>query len=48
MEETLLGIDDLIEEIHMPVKENIKSKKILTQNIQKIWSTRKRPNLKII
>ena len=43
MEERIQGI-----EIDTPVKENAKSKKFLTQNIQKIWDTMKRPNLKII
>jgi hypothetical protein len=32
----------------MSVKENVKAKKFLTQNIQKIWNTMKRPNLQII
>jgi hypothetical protein len=30
------------------VKENVKSEKLLTQNIQEIWDTVKRPNLIII
>ena len=30
------------------VKENIKSKKILTQNTQKIWNTLERPNLRTV
>ena len=30
------------------VKENIKSNKFLTQNIQEIWDTIKGPNLRII
>jgi hypothetical protein len=30
------------------VKENVKSQTFLTQNIQEIWDTMKRPNLKII
>ena len=29
------------------VKENVKSNKFLTQNIQEIWDTMKRPNLRI-
>jgi hypothetical protein len=32
----------------MFIKENIKSKKFLTQNIQEIQDTMKRPNLRII
>ena len=30
------------------VKENVKSKDVLTYNIQEIWNTIKRPNLRII
>ena len=30
------GVEDTIEEIETSVKENVKSKKFLTQNIQKI------------
>ena len=30
------------------VKENVKSSEFLTQNIQEIWDTMKRPNLRII
>jgi hypothetical protein len=30
------------------VKENIKCKKFLTQNIKKIWDTIKRPNVRMI
>jgi hypothetical protein len=30
------------------IKENVKCKKILTQNIQEMQDTRRRPNLKII
>jgi len=36
---------DTIEEIVTSVKENVNSKIFLTQNIQEIWHTRKRPNL---
>ena len=42
--ERLSGMKDTIEEISTSVKENIKSKKFLTQNIQEIWDTIKRPN----
>jgi restriction endonuclease len=45
MEERLSGVEDMIEEIDTPAKENVKSKKFLTQNIQKIWDTMKRSNL---
>jgi hypothetical protein len=34
--------------INTSVKENAKSKKFLTQNIQEIWDTMKRPNIRII
>ena len=40
--------EDTIEEIDSLVKENIKSNKFLTQNIQEIWDTMKRTNLRII
>jgi hypothetical protein len=30
------------------MKENVKSKKFLTQNLLEIWDTMKRPNLRII
>lgn len=38
----------MTEEVDTLVKENAKSKKLLTQNIQKIWDTMKRANLRII
>ena len=37
------GTEDMIEEIDSSVKENVKSNKSLTQNIQEIWDTMKRP-----
>ena len=40
--------EDTIEEIDLSVKENIKSNKSLTQNIQEIWETMKRPKLRSI
>ena len=48
MEERTLSAEDTVEEIDSSVKENIKSNKSLTQNIQKIWDSMKRPNLRII
>ena len=48
MEERISNAEDTIEKIDSSVKENIKSNKSLTQNIQEIWDTMKRPNLKII
>ena len=46
-DERILGIENTIEEMDTFVKEN-KSKNTLTQNIQEIWGTMKRPNLRII
>ena len=34
MKERILGVEDTIEEIDSLVKENLKSNKLLTQNIQ--------------
>ena len=48
MEERISGADDSIENIDTKVKENAKSKKLLTQNIQEIQDTMRRPNLRII
>ena len=41
-------MEDKIEEIDSSTKENLKSNKSLTQNIQEMWDTVKRPNLRII
>jgi len=38
-------IEYMIEEMDTVVKENVKSKSFLTQNIQEIWDAIKRPNL---
>jgi hypothetical protein len=48
MEERISGAEDSIENIGTTIKENTKCKKILTQNIQKIQDTMRRPNLWII
>jgi len=48
IEERISGADDTIENIDKTVKENAKSKKLLTQNIQEVQNTMKRPNLRII
>ena len=48
IEERISGIEDTIEVIDVPVKENTKCKKLLTQNIQEIQDTMKRSNLRII
>ena len=48
MEERISGVEDILGEINSSTKENLKSNKSLTQNIQEIWDTMKRPNLRII
>jgi hypothetical protein len=48
IEERIPGKEDTIENIDTEVKENAKSKKLLTQNIQEIQDTMRRPNLRII
>jgi hypothetical protein len=48
MEERISGTEDSIENISITIKENEKCKKILTQNIQEIQDTMRRPNLWII
>jgi hypothetical protein len=48
MEERISGAEDSIENMDTTIKENAKCKKILTQNIQKIQDTMRRPNLQII
>ena len=42
------GAEDTIENIDTTVKENAKCKNLLTQNIQEIQDTMRRPNLRII
>jgi hypothetical protein len=48
MEERISGVEEFIKNIDTTIKENAKRKKILTQNIQKIQNTMRRPNLRII
>jgi predicted RNase H-like nuclease (RuvC/YqgF family) len=48
MEERISGAEDSIENICKTFKENRKSKMILTQNIQEIQDTMRRPNLRLI
>ena len=48
MEERLSGAEDTIEIIDKTARENENIKKLLTQNIQKIQDTMRRPNLRII
>lgn len=47
MEQKISGVEDTIEEISISKKmQNLK--KLLSQNIQNIWDTTKRPNRSII
>lgn len=48
--ERLSGLEDTIEEMVTFIKENVKSKTYLARkkNIQEIWDTMKRTNLKVI
>ena len=48
IEEWISETKDTIEEINTLIKENSKSNKFLTQNVQEIWDTMKRPNLRIV
>jgi hypothetical protein len=48
IEEKISGAEDTIENIDTTVKENAKSKKLLTQNIQETQNTMIRPNLRVI
>jgi len=46
IEERISGAEDTIENIETVVKENAKSKKLLTQNIQEIQDAMRRSNLR--
>ena len=48
IEERISGAEDTIENIDTTVKENAKCKKLLTQNIQEVQDTMRRPNPRII
>jgi chromosome segregation ATPase len=48
IEERISGAEDTIENTGTRVRENAKCKKLLTQNIQEIQDTIRRPNLRII
>jgi uncharacterized coiled-coil DUF342 family protein len=48
MKERISGAEDSIVNMGITIKENAKSKKTLTQNIQEIQDTMRRPNLWII
>jgi hypothetical protein len=43
MEERISGTEDTIENMDITIKENVKCKKILPQNIQEIQNTMRRP-----
>jgi hypothetical protein len=43
MIERISGVEDIIRDIGTLVKENDKCENFLTQNIQEIWGTMKRP-----
>jgi hypothetical protein len=48
MEERISGTEDSIENMGTTIKENAKCKKILSQKIQEVQYTMRRPNLQII
>jgi hypothetical protein len=48
VEERTSGAEDSIGNMNTTIKENAKCKKILTQNIQEIQDTMRRPNIRII
>ena len=47
IEERISVVEDTLEEIDTCVKENLKHEKLLTQSIQEIQDTMKRPNIRI-
>ena len=48
IEERISGAEDTIENIDTKDRDNAKCKKLLSQNIQEIQDTMRRPNLRII
>jgi hypothetical protein len=48
IDKRISGAEDTIENINTTFKENAKSKKLITQNIQEILDTMRKPNLRII
>jgi hypothetical protein len=48
VEETISEIEDNIEETDPWIREDVKTERMLSQNIKEIWGTMKRPNLRII
>lgn len=48
MEERISGVEGIVEGMSISVKESAKSKNFLTQNIQELWDSIKKPNLRTI
>ena len=48
IEERISDTEDITEKINSLIKEQNKSNKFLTQNVQEIWATVKKANLRII
>jgi len=48
IEERISGAEDTVENIDTTVKDNVKRKNLLAQNIQEIQDTMRRSNLRII
>ena len=48
MEERISDAEDTIETMDSTVKENAKCKRLVTQNVQEIQDTMRKPNLRII
>ncbi|KAL6081948.1 hypothetical protein STEG23_002202 [Scotinomys teguina] len=48
MEQRISDVEDTIEKIDSSVKENTKAQKVMTQNVQEIGNTIKRPNQRIV
>ena len=48
LEEKISSAEDFIENMDTTIKENAKCKKTITQNIQEIQDTMRRPKLRII
>jgi hypothetical protein len=48
IKDRISGADNTIENMDTTIKENAKCKKILTQNIQEIQDTMRRPKLRMI
>jgi hypothetical protein len=47
LEERISGVKDKVEEVNTTVKENSKHENLITQSIQEVQGTMKRPNLRI-